>query len=298
MWHCGSLTLVDRTIVVLQKDTRARTVLESRIVLIRYGRVHHHDIMLIMIMKISDELLHLFQWESIRIQCEDLDNFSFYLALGGTFVYLSQIHVVDVGPHRLQRNVSDRVVCNDCGDLINILHAIPTLMEPKAPIRHHRGLADDVAVLPSDVDRARASKDVEVDDSSDHVVFEILPGGIAVDVEVHPVAVQHENPMSLSIVLTVLEVDWVVPVEVGSWRDQVRISRPQRANVVSCWASERIGIFSKSIDIRIIRKRSAKSDILGLENEGRSRSVKDGLPTAPAHDGEREGILGQIERQE
>lgn len=184
--------------------------------------------------------------------------------------HLSQIHVVDVGPHCLQGNVSNRVICNDCGDLIDILHAIATLMESKAPIRHHCGLANDVTVLPSDVDWARAGKDVEIDDPSDHVVLEILPGRVAVDIEIHTVAIQHENTMSLGVVLAVLEVNWVVSIEVGSWRDQVCISRPQCANVVSCRASERIGIFSKSIDIRIIRKRSAKLDILGFENEGRS----------------------------
>lgn len=168
-------------------------------------------------------------------------------------------------------------------------------MEPEAPIWHHGGLADDVAVLPSNVDWARASKDVEIDDPSDHVVFEILPRGIAANVEIHTIAVQHEDPMGLTGALAVLEVDGVVSVEVGSWRDQVGISRPQCANVVSSWATERVGVFSKSIDIRITRKRSAKSDILGLENEGHSRSVKDGLPAICALDGEREWILGQIE---
>ena len=228
--------------------------------------------MLIMVMKVSDELLHLLQWESIRIQCEDLGTVSCKLpfAIVMELIYLSQIHVVDVGPHGLQRYISGRVICNNCGDLIDVLHAVSTLMEPKAPIWHHGGLANDVAVLPSDVDWAWASKDIEIDDTTDHVVLKILPSGIAVDVEIHTIAVQHEDPMSLTIALAVLEVDWVVPVEVSTWRDQVRISRPQCASVVSSWASERIGIFSESIDIRILRKRSAKSDILGLENEGRS----------------------------
>ena len=185
-------------------------------------------------------------------------------------IHLSQVHIVDVGPHCLQGDVSERIVCNDCGDFIDILHAITTLMEAKAPIWHHCGLANDVTILPSDVDWARAGKDVEIDDPSDHVVLEILPGGVTVDIEIHTVAVQHENPMSLGVVLTVLEINWVVSIEVSSWRDQVCISRPQCANVVSCWTSERIGIFSEPIDIRIIRKRSAKLDILGLENEGRS----------------------------
>lgn len=143
-------------------------------------------------------------------------------------------------------------------------------MEPKAPIWHHGRLADNVAVLPSDVDWARAGEDVEIDDPSEHIVFEILPCGIAVDVEIHTIAVQHEDPMSLTGALTLFEVDWVVSVEVSSWRDQVRISRPQCASVISSWASKRVGIFSESVDIRISRKRSAKSDILGLENEDRS----------------------------
>lgn len=143
-------------------------------------------------------------------------------------------------------------------------------MESKAPIWHHGGLADDVAVLPSDVDWARASKDIEIDDPSERVVLEILPGGIAVDVKIHAIAIQQENPMSLTVTLTVLEVDRVVSVEVGSWRDQVGVSRPQCAGVVSSRASEGVGILSKSIDIRITRKRSTKTDILGFENEGLS----------------------------
>ena len=89
-------------------------------------------------------------------------------------------------------------------------------METKAPIWHHGGLADDVAVLPSDVDWARASKDVEVDHPSNYVVFEILSRGIAVDVEIHTIAIQHEDSMSLTAAPTVLEVDWMVSVEVSS----------------------------------------------------------------------------------
>ena len=99
-------------------------------------------------------------------------------------------------------------------------------MEPKAPIWHHGGLADDVAVLPSDVNWPGTSKEVEVDDPSNNVVFEVLSRGIAVDIKVHTIAVQHENPVSLTAARAVLEVDWVVSVEVGPWRDQVRISRP------------------------------------------------------------------------
>ena len=171
--------------------------------------------------------------------------------------YLSQIHIVNVGPHCLQRYVGRGVVCNNGSDLIDILHSISALMETKPPIRHHGGLTNHVAVLPSDVDRARASKDVEVDHPANHVVLEILPSGIAVDLEIHTIAVQHENPMSIIIALTILEVNWVVPVEVSSRRDQVRISRPQGANVIGRWAFEWIGVFSESIDIGTIRKRSA-----------------------------------------
>ena len=192
--------------------------------------------MLVMIMKISDELLHLLQRKSIRIQCEDLWHCQLAFGIGSELIHLSQIHVVDVGPHCLQGYVGGRIVRNDCGDLIDILHAVSTLMESKAPVRHHSGLPDDVAVLPSDVDGARTSKDVEIDDPSDHVVFEILPCGIAVDVEIHTIAIQHEDTVSLTGALAVLEVDRVVSIEVRSRRDQVRISGPQCAGVISRWA--------------------------------------------------------------
>ena len=171
--------------------------------------------------------------------------------------YLSQIHIVNVGPHCLQRYVGRGVICNNGSDLIDILHSISALVEAKPPIRHHGGLTNHIAVLPSDVDRARASKDVEVDHPANHVVFEILPSRIAVDLEIHTIAVQHENPMSITTALTILEVDWVVPVKVSSRRDQVRISRPQGTNIVGGWAFEWIGVFSESIDIGTIRERSA-----------------------------------------
>ena len=143
-------------------------------------------------------------------------------------------------------------------------------MEPKAPIWHHGGLADDLTVLLSDVDWAWTSKDVEVDDTSDQIVFEILPRGVAVDIEIHTIAVQHEDTMSLTAAAAMLEVNWMIPVKISPWRDQVRISRPQRASIVSSGAPERVGILSEAINVWIIRKRSAKSDILGLEDECRS----------------------------
>ena len=143
-------------------------------------------------------------------------------------------------------------------------------MEPKAPVWHHGRLANNLAVLLSDVNWAWTGKDVEVDNTSDHIVFEILPRGIAVDIEIHTIAVQHEDTMSLAAAAAMLEVNRMIPVEVSPWRDQVRIPRPQRASIVSSWAPERVGILSEAIDVWIIRERSAKSDILGLENECRS----------------------------
>ena len=130
-------------------------------------------------------------------------------------IYLSRIHVIDVSPHRLQWYFGNRVVCNNCSNFVDILHAVSTLVESKAPIWHHGGLAYDIAVLPSDVDWAWTGKDVEVDNTSDHIVFEILPRGIAVDIEIHTIAVQHENTMGLAAAAAMLEVNWMIPVEVG-----------------------------------------------------------------------------------
>ena len=77
------LTLKDGSIAILQEDTRVLTILESRVILIRDSRVYHHDIMLIMIMKVSDELLDLLQREPVRIQSENLVIISFRIALVG-----------------------------------------------------------------------------------------------------------------------------------------------------------------------------------------------------------------------
>ena len=226
--------------------------------------------MLIVVMKVSDELLHLLQREPIRIQCENLMYCKLPFSNSKELIYLSRIHVIDVSPHGLQWYLGNRVICNNRGNFIDILHAVSALMEPKAPIWHHGGLADDIAVLLSDVNWAWTGKDVKVNDTSDHAVFEILPRGIAVDIEIHTIAVQHEDTMSLAAAAAKLEINWMIPVEVSPWRDQVRIPRPQCASIVSSRAPERVSILSEAIDIRIIRKRSANSDKLGLENECRS----------------------------
>ena len=92
-------------------------------------------------------------------------------------------------------------------------------METKAPIWHHGGLANDVAVLPSDVNWTRTGKDVEVDNTSNHVVFEILPRRITVDIEIHTIAVQHKDTVSLAAATAMLEVDRVIAVEISPWRN-------------------------------------------------------------------------------
>ena len=60
--YFGVITLVDGSIAKFKENTCALAIVESSVILICYSGVYHQDIMLIMIMKVSDEFLHLFQW--------------------------------------------------------------------------------------------------------------------------------------------------------------------------------------------------------------------------------------------
>ena len=130
-------------------------------------------------------------------------------------IYLPQIHIVDISPHRFQRDVGCRIIRNNGCDFVDILHAVPALMKTETPVWHHDRLTNDFAILPSDVKRARASNNVQVNDTSDHIILEILPTGAGVvDLEIHAIAIQHENSMGLAGTLAIFEIDRMVTVKI------------------------------------------------------------------------------------
>lgn len=77
------------------------------------SRIHHDDVVLMVSVKIVHQLAHLLERETIRIQSK----------------HTSCVHVVNVCPHGLQRNVSVSVIVHHFGDFIDITIAISTVVE-------------------------------------------------------------------------------------------------------------------------------------------------------------------------
>jgi hypothetical protein len=128
-------------------------------------------------------------------------------------------------------------------------------VETETPVWHHCGLADYLGVLPSSLNRCGTRDEVQIDDTAESVVFQELAFGI-IDLDIHTwhgmsvivkmagvdlianavatsrtIAVQQEHRMC-SIVTTVIVVDWVSSVKVGSFWNSIGIAVPQRACVV------------------------------------------------------------------
>jgi len=51
--------------------------------------------------------------------------------------------------------------------------------------------------------------------------------------------------------LAVIEVDGVVSVQVALLRDTVRVSRPESTGVINIRETERVSVFSETVDVRI-----------------------------------------------
>lgn len=83
-----------------------------------------------------------------------------------------------------------------------------------------------------DFGRGWSSQEVQVNNASDRVVLKILASFCSVvDLDVHAVAVQEENTVG-TICTTVIEVHWVVSVEIAARGNRVSITRPEGASVV------------------------------------------------------------------
>lgn len=77
------------------------------------SRVNHDNVMLMVAMKDIHQITHLVQGESLGVQSEDT----------------ATIHVVNVGPHGLQRNPGAAVVGHSFGNIIDIAVSISAVVE-------------------------------------------------------------------------------------------------------------------------------------------------------------------------
>lgn len=65
----------------------------------------------------------------------------------------------------------------------------------------------------------------------------------------------------------VIDIHWMISVQIRSDRNAVRISRPQSPCVIGGIQPEVVGMFSKSVQVWIRRKGGAESQILILEDQ-------------------------------
>ena len=114
-------TSVGGTVVfTAQGSTSPVYLFEYRYVLtaITNCRVHHNNVVLVMLVQVIHQLAHLLQRESLRIQSE----------------HPATIHVVDISPHGLQWNVGMAVVVDNLGDIVDILVSVAAVVELRTKV--------------------------------------------------------------------------------------------------------------------------------------------------------------------
>lgn len=112
-------------------------------------------------------------------------------------------------------------------------------METQTPVRHLGCFAPNIRTLPRDVGRGGSSKEKEVDNTTDHAVFDVFTG--FGESNVHSVRVEEEDSICAGILSDFLvDVDRVSSVEVGIGWYTVSIPGPQGACVIVSfdWKSE------------------------------------------------------------
>lgn len=114
----------------------------------------------------------------------------------------------------LERNFCCRVIRHDLGNLPHIPISILALVRAKAPIWHHGGKTRKSRVLDSDFLGRRTSKEVEIYNTSQGVVFEILALGI-IDLDIHTLRASKEDTVG-AVLSPVVEIDRVRTIKVGS----------------------------------------------------------------------------------
>jgi hypothetical protein len=261
VWEAGNTRPYDAfedLSFLVQEDTLVasfgeRLVCEIVIFLLLVGnsRVDHDHVVLVVLVQVVDDIPHSVERETVRIEGHDV----------------SVVHVVDVSPHSLQRNAGGRVVGDNLSNGVEISVSVSALVQAKAPVGHHNGQASDFSILLADLRRSLTSHEVEINDTTKDVVLEVLLTVLDVNLDIHAGAGQKEDTMSAALA-TVLEVDGVSSVEVCASWNSVRVTVPEGADVVGCVQPKTIRVLSQTVQVRVLRKRSAEAEVLVLEDEG------------------------------
>ena len=84
----------------------------------------------------------------------------------------------------------------------------------------------------------------------------------------------------------VLEIHWVVPVQVRPHGDAVRIARPEGECCVVGGETERVRVLAKAVDVGVVGKGGFYAEVLRLENEGVGGGGEEDFVCVGAVDGE------------
>lgn len=145
--------------------------------------------------------------------------------------HAAAVHVVDVSPHSLEGNTGLTIIIHGLGDVKNVLITVPALVEAQTPVRLHGRQANNLCILLGYLNWTGSGDEIEIQDSADGVVFQILTGlGSIVDHDVHSVGVEKEDAVGAR--QPVLKVHGMMTIEVGAVWNPIGILRPQGPDIV------------------------------------------------------------------
>lgn len=158
-------------------------------------------------------------------------------------------------------------------------------MQTKRPIWHLSWCPGDLRVLPRHLSRIAltAGQEVKVEYAADNVILESSTVTVSANLHVHSGRTEEKDAMR-GTTGTMLEVHRMVPVQVRSGRDPIRVTGPQRARRVGRVEAERIRVLAEAVDVRRGRKLRLEAQVLRLEDERVARGREEHLACAGARD--------------
>ena len=118
------------------------------------------------------------------------------------------------------------------------------------------------------------SEEVEIEQAPDDVVFEGFDAGSLVEFDIHAVGIEEEDAMGASS--AVIEVNRVVPVEVGVCGDAEGITTPEGPDLslpaVVEVKTEGFRVFAQTVDIGVLGEGGLEPQILLFVDELVTRS--------------------------
>ena len=190
----------------------------------------------------------------------------------------------DVCPHGFKRDASCGIIRNDLRH-VNVICALvqrlvlqnetvsrtgiakATLVKTERPIRDLSGSTHDLSVLSRYLSRVRgaSSQEVEIEDTSDHIVLQRRGIGV-IDLDVHAIRIREEDSVRSSGAM--LEVNRMVSIKVRPARNEIRVPRPESTRIIVRGQMERVRVLSKTIHVRIGRQARLHAEILRFEDNG------------------------------